>query len=630
MSTAMATMPAFAAADKTITINNATEGATFTAYQIFKGKVVQVDGQDTLSVTDWGTGINSVNFLKALKDDTEDAFGGAFTAATTPQQVADILAANSTDSSFVKAFGKLAESYTNGTGTAGNYEDGTYTISNVEDGYYIVVESGSKGEATIPILQIAGASVDYLIKVDVPTSDKIILDADEGDVDAKGKTAVAGVGSKITYQLTATLPGNYAEYEENGYALYFIDELPPELTLVDGSIKAWVNEVTENATEDATEVSKEVHGYEPYYVVTSDNKLYVYFLDLYEWNPDLTYEDTIILTYETIVNENATAGTEIKNKAYTRYPKNPDVGGWPKGPDGKEPGDEEYPWEEDLPGNPDPENPNDPNNPEQPDNPPPPPYDPDDPDGPSDPPDYPDYPGPDDPDDPSKPEYPMDKTPEAQTSTWVFETDINKTGKDENDKLTGAGFTITNADSKTAVFAKTADGEYKFVAWVTDASGDLVTAIGADTLADIFGEDAEYGDEAGKVKLVTQVETAAGKLVLDGLAPGTYKFSETQGVDGYKTVADFDVTLEANKTNDAYDGKLASTTAVNAGDSNVTKGNLNTPKVGAAYINVVDPPEGILPSTGGAGVYFYYIAGGALVILAIGGLASSKKKKENA
>lgn len=69
------TIPAAAAPGDTytLTINSATSGHTYQAYQVFKGDYseVTVDGatQKTLANIDWGTGVNGTALLAALKAD---------------------------------------------------------------------------------------------------------------------------------------------------------------------------------------------------------------------------------------------------------------------------------------------------------------------------------------------------------------------------------------------------------------------------------------------------------------------------------------------------------------------------------------------------------------------------------
>ena len=90
------TMTAFAADNHphTITVTqNAADKTehTYEAYQIFKGDLATVGGEEVLSNIEWGTGIAEPDaLLAALK--SEAAFNGAFGSCTTAAAVAEVLA----------------------------------------------------------------------------------------------------------------------------------------------------------------------------------------------------------------------------------------------------------------------------------------------------------------------------------------------------------------------------------------------------------------------------------------------------------------------------------------------------------------------------------------------------------
>lgn len=84
-------VPAFAAGETyTITINNATDGHTYEAYQVFAGDL----SGNVLSHITWGSGVNGEALLTALKAD--GTIGSYFTDCTTAADVAQVLSDETT------------------------------------------------------------------------------------------------------------------------------------------------------------------------------------------------------------------------------------------------------------------------------------------------------------------------------------------------------------------------------------------------------------------------------------------------------------------------------------------------------------------------------------------------------
>lgn len=189
---------------------------TYEAYQIFSGEVVaNEDNELELWGLAWGDGINSDNFLTALK--ASNAFGttNPFANAATANDVAEVLMTISDDSEQAIAFASIAEANLTTTVAGTSAKDGdSYKIANLSGGYYLVKDQdGSLANVdesayTRYILKLVGdVSVDA--KAVIPTLDKAIVE-DEGNVDAN----TASVGDDVSYVLTSKVP------DMTGYATY--------------------------------------------------------------------------------------------------------------------------------------------------------------------------------------------------------------------------------------------------------------------------------------------------------------------------------------------------------------------------------------------------------------------------
>lgn len=196
-----------AAGHGSITINNAVEGHTYTAYQIFKG--VWDSETKKLSDIQWGAGItdDGKTALYALYELT----GEDQTAA----KVADALAAIGTDAAAV-AFADAVDTNVAG-GSTGTLSGTTYTISDLADGYYMVVDTytPTEGEENVTysrymIQKVGNATVEN--KAETPTVDKDIVEG-EDTVDQN----TANIGDVVNYKVTSAVP------DLTGYKEYYMD-----------------------------------------------------------------------------------------------------------------------------------------------------------------------------------------------------------------------------------------------------------------------------------------------------------------------------------------------------------------------------------------------------------------------
>ncbi|MFP9084696.1 isopeptide-forming domain-containing fimbrial protein [Streptococcus equi] len=191
-------------ASYTITVEGATAGHTYEAYQIFKGDLFD----STLSNITWGSGV------------TQFSFNNSTDAAKIAEGLKE---ANAVD--FAKEAGKHL------TTAAGQ---GEQTINVSEVGYYLIKDkndsqTGKHDAYTSFVLKVV-KNTSFKPKSAIPTvlkkvknrNDKTGLETDWQD------SADYDKGDKVPFQLTATLPSNYAAF--NDYYLEFVDTLSAGLS----------------------------------------------------------------------------------------------------------------------------------------------------------------------------------------------------------------------------------------------------------------------------------------------------------------------------------------------------------------------------------------------------------------
>lgn len=206
---------------------------TYQAYMIFSGTAVAngFGGAAELQGIQWANSTGAAEFLTALKDDA--TIGTDFADCITAAAVADVLKGYSVNSAKAKAFADLAianKEKLKAVGDAGS------TITAAEDGYYVIEETGvTAGTSTMTahLLGVydASAGAEITVKSSLPTFEKKIMDSnDSGTTVQDGSTNGAwqdsadhDFGDKVPFQLTGTLPGDYASYKQ--YKMVFHDNL---------------------------------------------------------------------------------------------------------------------------------------------------------------------------------------------------------------------------------------------------------------------------------------------------------------------------------------------------------------------------------------------------------------------
>ncbi len=293
-------VPAFAAGETfTITISNSSADHVYEAYQIFSGRL---EGS-VLSDIVWGSGITAAG-QSALKEKLIDA---EKVSTATAADVANALAKVS-GAEEVRAIADIIGQNLNtvaGTSTKGA---DAYKITDLAPGYYLVKDrdgsqTGANDAYTRFILEVVGNVTAAPKTGTVPTVTKKVLEGTEyKDV------ADYNIGDTISFQITGTLPGNYADYAS--YKYIFHDTLSSGLTYVADSAKVYVGGNT--ITADT--------------VTHSDGSLTVTFNDL-KGIPSISAASVITVEYTATLNASAViGGAGNPNTVYLEYSNDPNVG----------------------------------------------------------------------------------------------------------------------------------------------------------------------------------------------------------------------------------------------------------------------------------------------------------------
>ena len=193
-------VPAFAAGETySITINNATAGQVYEAYQIFSGDLStkKVDGKDVkvLSNIVWGNGVS---------DAGKTVLGDAAAKAESIKTEAD-----------AKVFAQAVAPYLTNAATSGTQTDGKYVISNLAAGYYLVKDKDNSLKDqddfyTAYIMRVVD-NVNAEPKGDKPTLDKEIK---HNDGETWGVVGDNQIGDTVNFRTVSTVPdtSNYTSY----------------------------------------------------------------------------------------------------------------------------------------------------------------------------------------------------------------------------------------------------------------------------------------------------------------------------------------------------------------------------------------------------------------------------------
>lgn len=316
-----------------ITINNGGSG-TYESYQIFTGDLST--DETTLSNIKWGNGVSDAG--KAALQTKYSASSAA--------EIAKKLGDNAVDAD---EFAK----------TAGQYLQNAGGLTGLAAGYYLVQNKtvGDHEAYTNYILKVV-KNVTVEPKTDTPTVEKKVKDINDSESTTTTDwqdSADYDINDDVPFQLTATLPNNFATYDE--YYLEFADTLSSGLTynkdakvfLVNGNDET---DVTSSFTIAEDGSSFKINNLKSISGVTASSKIVVRYtakLDsnavigsagnpntvklVYSNNPNAaghgeTPEDTVVVfTYKVIVNKVDQDNKPLANAGFTLYKKD-SAGNW--------------------------------------------------------------------------------------------------------------------------------------------------------------------------------------------------------------------------------------------------------------------------------------------------------------
>lgn len=330
--TAALTVPALAdpqpaaPATYTITIENNKPGHTYEAYQVFAGDLAG----NVLSNIQWGTGVDDIGLLAALKEDT--TIGSNFTDCATAADVAKVLTESfNGDSDELNAFAVLVNAHLadTPTGTSGAISEEKYTISNLPAGYYLLKDKDnslddSNSAYTMYMLQLVG-NLTTTPKASAPTVEKKVQEntkVTENKGYGTGYNDVAdwNIGDAVPFKLIGALPAM------SGYDTYkyvFHDTLSAGLTLNAGSVKVYL---AESADANLSSLTPLTAG-KDYTLETSPAGSHCSFEVVFNDLTEVTIpegSEYIIVAYTATLNKNAEIGLNGNpNDVYLEFSNNP-------------------------------------------------------------------------------------------------------------------------------------------------------------------------------------------------------------------------------------------------------------------------------------------------------------------
>lgn len=326
-----------------VTVDEASKGHTFTAYQIFSGTLVDTKIADIV----WGDGVTEADqaaIITALRAVAEDSPLAAIKARIpeTGDVSADILAnaiseANlDNDSEGARALAKIFDAHTNGTGTSISAD-----TTELDHGYYLIKDKTSPIEKDdvvgLSILQVQNdTAIEIKPKNANPTVDKSIYDNDDHDgPDGSnvtgagwGETADYAIGESFQCKLTATI-NRYSDIKAyETYKLVLNDEWSAGIdydAAVTPKVELVINGETKKVVGDAVIVRPE--GTRKMTVTITDLKQHL-------TDPQDTDKIEVVVTYNAKLNANAAVGNgfdaenkQNNNKVYLEYSNNPNAEG---------------------------------------------------------------------------------------------------------------------------------------------------------------------------------------------------------------------------------------------------------------------------------------------------------------
>lgn len=287
----------------------------YKAYQIFVGDLAKdAEGKEILSNVEWGNGLDAEG--KAALAEAAGVKG-----ETDAAKVAEAIATNKISADALAT--AIAAHVVPGSAIALTDAGTVYTSAALDAGYYLVldelVEDAEGSAMSDYIVQLLGDTT-MEPKASAPSVEKKVKDKNDSTGETSGwqDSADYDIGDPIPFQLTATLPTRYADYDS--YKLVFHDtsehlSIPAEVTVRFGESTQTVPTTIPGSDGCSFEV-----------VIENVRKMF----------PDAGAGDQIVVTYEATLQEGAALGVAGNpNKVVLEYSNNPNGEGTGRTPEDK-------------------------------------------------------------------------------------------------------------------------------------------------------------------------------------------------------------------------------------------------------------------------------------------------------
>lgn len=342
---AMLSIPALAAGEYSITINNEKSGHTYEAYQIFAGDVAGdgvTDGETAgpiLSNVTWGNGVDADRLnalLAALKAD--ETIGAKFVDINDADDAAAIAdALDGADAADAAAFADVVVGFLDATptGQTNTHVNNThYIIDGLPAGYYLVKEANvpDNDSATDYIVQVLGNVTMNPKDTDIPTVEKKVAEEDYHQDDGYGTTyndvADWDIGDSVPFKLIGAIP-DMSAYD--AYEYIFTDTLSDGLTLQAGTIKVYIAREKDDEVRDYTPLTAgEDYTLDIQNVGENGGGTFSIAFDDLKTAPyiDEGNRNYVIVTYDATLNANAEIGLDGNpNSVYLEFSNDPNGDG---------------------------------------------------------------------------------------------------------------------------------------------------------------------------------------------------------------------------------------------------------------------------------------------------------------
>lgn len=340
-------VPASAAVNYSITIQNNKEGHTYEAYQIFAGTVSSddptagnVQGPMLGDIT-WGSGVDEARHAELLAALQADATIGVLEGMRDAADAAAVAAAlDGATAEIAAAFADVVSDYLAKTPTRDTniMTAGTYVIEGLPAGYYLVKDKdgslqGEADTATDYIVQVLGNVTMEPKDSGIPTLEKKVAEQGKGD---EGKYNLDGgygryyndvadwnIGDRVPFKLIGSIPDMDA-YDT--YQYIFHDTISTGLRLDMGSFDVYV---AQEKNQDPVALGwAEIPAANYELTETADG--FTLAIDNLKEFPYVNGEGRkyILVFYDAVLNEDAVIGLDGNpNTAYLEFSNDPNGDG---------------------------------------------------------------------------------------------------------------------------------------------------------------------------------------------------------------------------------------------------------------------------------------------------------------